>query len=125
MQGVNMPARVEQLRRRITGNIDDYHVMTWIYSSSRAVGKNVAGIERLRKKERRHVKEEIEQDAAGFVATTPAYLRKEAFDINSGVSNAVNLLSANEIAKKMPFARDTARETQILEHCLKRFKCET
>jgi hypothetical protein len=39
MQGVNMPASVEQFRRRITGNIDDYHMMAWIYSSSRAVGK--------------------------------------------------------------------------------------
>jgi hypothetical protein len=39
MQGVNMPASMEQFRRRITVNIDDSHMtMTWIYSS-RAVGK--------------------------------------------------------------------------------------
>jgi len=40
MQGVNMPASMKQFRRRITVNIDDSHMMmTWIYSSSRAVGK--------------------------------------------------------------------------------------
>jgi hypothetical protein len=40
MQGVNMPASMEQFRRRIRVNIDDPHMtMTWIYSSSRAVGK--------------------------------------------------------------------------------------
>jgi hypothetical protein len=40
MQGVSMPASMKQFPRRITGNIDDSHMkMTWIYSSSRAVGK--------------------------------------------------------------------------------------
>jgi len=39
-QGVNMPASMEEFRRRITVDIDDSHMtMTWIYSSSRAVGK--------------------------------------------------------------------------------------
>jgi hypothetical protein len=40
MQGVSRPASMEQFRRRITVNIDDSHMtVTWIYSSSRAVGK--------------------------------------------------------------------------------------
>jgi hypothetical protein len=40
MQGVNMPASMEKFHRRITVNIDDSHMTTtWIYSSSRAVGK--------------------------------------------------------------------------------------
>jgi len=37
MQGVNMPASMEEFHRRIKVNID--MTTTWIYSSSRAVGK--------------------------------------------------------------------------------------
>jgi len=60
MQGVNMPAGMEQFHRRITVNIDDSHMTTtWIYSkqqsSWKSAGENVAGIEHLRKKELRHV----------------------------------------------------------------------
>ena len=53
------------------------------------------------------------------------------FDINSVTSSLLQFVvtpeDANEIAKKRPFAsiEDAARETQILEHCLKGFKCET
>jgi len=50
----------------------------------------------------------------------------KTFDINSAklLQFVVTPEDANGIAKKRPFAsiEDVARETQILEHCLKRFK---
>jgi len=52
------------------------------------------------------------------------------FDINSASLSLLQFVvtseSANEIAKKRPFAsiEDAARKTQIPEHCLKRFRCE-